>query len=319
LLTTITYFFLVGVWSEHSVLVQEAAGRQEQRLETSLDIESIDPINCPYYAGPYEAIVENAGSTSFTDVSEMDVLVDYVDAADNKVASRLQLGVGWSISSITPDDRDPNLWNSAETAAIVFTLDSELKPDTSGVFIIAAPQGVTDSAYFTWPADPCDGATGPLSPTAQAADTGGNGNGFEWFPANAFADDNNPASSLTVLLRGDRHRFYSYGFSIPSGCIIQGIEVRLDWWLLNTLGTNSMDAQLSWDGGASWTAVNRDAVETTSEHTAILGGSTDTWGRAWSLAELSDANFRLRLTTNNTAPQTFFLDWAAVQVYYAPP
>jgi hypothetical protein len=60
-------------------------------------------------------------------------------------------------------------------------------------------------------------------------------------------------------------------------------------------------------------------VETTTEHTAILGGSADTWGRAWSPADFSDANFRVRLTTNNTAAQTFNLDWVAVNVYYAPP
>ena len=85
----------------------------------------------------------------------MDVLVDYTDAADNKVAARLQHGADWSISSITPDERDPNLWNSAETA-----------------------------------------------------DTGGNGDGFESSPTDAVADDNNAASSLTLLLSGDRHRFY---------------------------------------------------------------------------------------------------------------
>jgi hypothetical protein len=53
----------------------------------------------------------------------MDVLVDYTDAADNKVATRLQHGIDWSISSIAPDDRDPNLWNSAETPTVTFTLD----------------------------------------------------------------------------------------------------------------------------------------------------------------------------------------------------
>jgi hypothetical protein len=249
----------------------------------------------------------------------MDVLVDYIDAADNKVVTRLQHGADWSISSIVPDDRDPNLWDSAETATVTFALDSELKPDTSGVFIIVAPQGVSDSAYFTCPADECDGNTGFLSPTAEAADTGGNGDGFEVSPTNAFADDGNSASSVEALVTGDRHRFYNYGFSIASNCVIQGIEVRLDWWLLDDVGDNIMKVELSWDGGSSWTAAKTDSVETLSEHTTILGGSADTWGRAWSPADFSDAKFRVRLTTTGNLAQTFFLGWVAVNVYYAPP
>lgn len=318
-LAATTYSFLTGVWSDHSILFNQAILREEQQLETSLDIASIGLTSCPAYAGPYNAIVENPGNTSFDNFSEMDVLVDYIDAADNKVAMRLQHGADWSISSIAPDDRDPGLWNSAETATITFALDSVLKPGASGVFIIAAPQGVTDSAYFTCPADECDGNTGFLSPAAEAADIGGNGDGFESSPTNAFADDNNFASNDSQALSGDRHRFYNYGFSIASGCVIQGIEVRLDWRLLDTAGSNSVDVELSWDGGDSWTTAKTDSLETTSEHIAILGGSADTWGRAWSPDDFSDANFRARLTTNNTVPQTFFLDWVPVQVYYAPP
>jgi archaellum component FlaF (FlaF/FlaG flagellin family) len=319
LLTAAVYSFLMGEWSDHSILFNQAVLRQEQQVETSLDIASIGLTNCPDYAGPYNATVENTGNTSFDDFSKMDVLVDYTDAADNKVATRLQHGSDWSISSIAPDDRDPNLWNSAETATVTFTLASALKPETSGVFIIVAPQGVSDSAYFACPNDECDGETGFLGPAAEAADTGGNGDGFESSPANAFADDNDSAANDTQTLSGDRHRFYNYGFSIASGCVIQGIEVRLDWRLLDTAGNNSIDVELSWDGGTSWTAARTDSVETTTEHTAILGGSADTWGRAWSPADFSDANFRVRLTTNNTAAQTFNLDWVAVNVYYAPP
>jgi hypothetical protein len=89
-LTAVTYSFLIGVWSEHSILFNEAVLRQEQQIGTSLDIASVGPTSCPSYAGPYDATVENAGSTSFDDFAEMDVLVDYTDAADNKVAARLQ-------------------------------------------------------------------------------------------------------------------------------------------------------------------------------------------------------------------------------------
>lgn len=159
------------------------------------------------------------------------------------------------------------------------------------------------------------GNTGFLNPTAEAADTGGDGDGFELDPTDAFADGGGYATNNEGP--GDRHRFYDYGFSIPGACAIRGIEVRLDWWLDSASGTNSISVQLSWDGGTSWTAAKTDDVESLSEHTVTLGASVDRWGRTWSLADFSDANFRVRLTSNGTSgPRDFFLDWVPIKVHY---
>ncbi len=95
--------------------------------------------------------------------------------------------------------------------------------------------------------------------------------------------------------------------------------MRLDWWLDDILDTNSMDVELSWDGGTSWTAPHTDTVESTTEHTTVLGGASDTWGHAWTPAELSNTNFRVRLTSNSSgSTRDFFLDWVPVKVYYGP-
>jgi hypothetical protein len=161
------------------------------------------------------------------------------------------------------------------------------------------------------------GDTGFLSPTAEAADTGGDSDGFELNPTNAFSNGGGYASNIDGA--GDRHRFYNYGISMGT-CTIEGIAVRLDWWLDDTAGISSMDAELSWDGGTSWTAAKTDTQETTSEHTVILGGAADTWGRSWTVSELSDANFRVRLTSNSdSGVRDFLLDWVSVKVYYTPP
>ncbi len=175
---------------------------------------------------------------------------------------------------------------------------------------------VTDNAFTT--AACWSGDTSFLSPTAEAADTGGDGDGFELIPTGAFADGGGYATNENGP--GDRHRYYDYGFSVSSGCDIVGIEVRLDWWLDDTIGTNSMGVELSWDGGTSWTAAKTDSQETTGEHTVMLGGAADTWGRSWAVSELGDANFRARLTSNSDIGfRDFLLDWVAVKVYYAPP
>ncbi len=157
-------------------------------------------------------------------------------------------------------------------------------------------------------------STGLASPTADQAS---NGNGFEVTPSNAYADDGATAQNIDGA--GDSHDYYNYGFAIPAGATIKGIEVRLDWYLDSDNGTSSMGVELSWNGGANWTAAQTDSVETTTEHTTTLGTPTDTWGRAWNPTEFSNGNFRVRVTCNSDDPQRdFYLDWVSVNIYYAP-
>ncbi len=185
-----------------------------------------------------------------------------------------------------------------------------------GLAQFSAQATVTGNAFTT---DPCfpNADTGFLNPTAQAADTGGDSDGFEVNPTNAFADSSGNAGNVDG--NGDRHRFYDYGISIDGTCSISGIGLRLDWWLDSISGVSTMGVELSWDGGTYWTAAKTDTVESTTEHTAILGGSADTWGRAWSVSEFSNANFRVRLTSNSDdATRDFSLDWVAAKVFYGP-
>jgi len=189
----------------------------------------------------------------------------------------------------------------------------------SGLALFTGQQSNANNTFTSVNCFP--GNTGLLNPSANAADTGGSGNGFESSPQNAYSDGSGNASNIDGP--GDRHRYYNYNTSIKSSCAIKGIEVRLEWWLDSTSDTNSISVELSWDGGATWTAAQTDSTETMSEHTAILGGSLDTWGRAWTAADLSDANSRVRLTSNCTgagcAGRDFYLDWVPVTVYYGPP
>ncbi len=173
----------------------------------------------------------------------------------------------------------------------------------------------------TFTSAPSFANTGYLRPAAQAADTGGNNDGFELNPTDAYADDSAYATNADGA--GDQHRYYNYGFSIPVGSKVEGIRVRLDWWVDDAGGDNSMSAQLSWDGGSNWTAAKTDTVEGTSEHTSVLGGAADIWGRIWTPDDLSNANFRVRLICDCTgatcSSRDFYLDWVAVSVYYTPP
>ena len=184
-----------------------------------------------------------------------------------------------------------------------------------GLAVFTGLVNVTANTFNTVACFPGD--TGLQDPAADAADTGGDGDGFELNPLNAFADAGGNATNTDGA--ADRHRYYNYGISIGAGCSITGIEVRLDWWLDSTAGVSSMSVELSWDGGTTWTSAKTDTVETTSEHTATLGGSSDTWGRTWAVSEFSNANFRARLTSNSDDDlRDFLLDWVPVTVYYGP-
>jgi len=172
-------------------------------------------------------------------------------------------------------------------------------------------------------------STGFRDCAANAADTGGDGNGFQTNPANvcandaAIAEDINSGNTTATTCSStgkDRHRYYNYGFTIPAGSAINGIEVRLDASADSATGSPFMCVELSWDGGATWTATKTTATLGTAEATFTLGTTTDTWGRTWASTDFADANFRVRITNVASAnARDFRLDWAAVQVSYIAP
>ncbi len=164
------------------------------------------------------------------------------------------------------------------------------------------------------------------SPSAQAADAGGDGNGFQTSPTNAYSDngafavdtDSGTNTSTSCTNAGkDKHRFYNYGFALPSGVTVSGIEVQLQAKVDATSGSPKMCVQLSWDGGATWAAAKSTATLSTSEATYALGGSADTWGRAWSTGDLSNTNLRVRvINVASSTARDFSLDWIAVRATY---
>ncbi|HEY0603806.1 MAG TPA: M14 family metallopeptidase [Herpetosiphonaceae bacterium] len=190
----------------------------------------------------------------------------------------------------------------------------------------SCPYGVIGKA-----AQYCDvSSTGYRSPTANAAVTSGAGdnNGYQTSPANAYADDdlvavdtNSGSNTNTACTNSgkDKHRFSNYGFALPGGATITGIEVRLNARADSTSGAPRICVDLSWDGGTTWTTAQSTGTLATVEGVYTVGGAANTWGRAWSTGDLSDANFRVRLTNvaSNTS-RDFSLDRVAVQVRYQP-
>jgi hypothetical protein len=189
-----------------------------------------------------------------------------------------------------------------------------------------SPAVFTPTPTHTPTATPISPAnTGFLNPSANAAQTGGDGNGYQTSPGNAYLDDgvfavdtnsgNGTSSSCTGSTK-DKHRYYNYGINIP-GSNILGIEVRLDAKVDSSSGAPKLCVQLSWNGGSSWTSAKQTPNLVTAEQSYLLGGSSDTWGHAWTLSELSNANFRVRVIDISTSSsRDFSLDWVTVRITY---
>ena len=172
-------------------------------------------------------------------------------------------------------------------------------------------------------------STGYLAPSAQSAQTSsaGDNNGYESGPTNAFVDGGSEAADMNsgtnkntscTNTGKDKHLFYNYNFSFAASAI-QGIAVRLDARADSNSGAPKLCVEISWNGGASWTAVKNTPNITSTQATYILGGAADTWGRTWTAGDFSNANFRIRITdVSNNANRDFFLDYIAVNVTYQP-
>ena len=153
------------------------------------------------------------------------------------------------------------------------------------------------------------GDTGFRDPTA----TGDDHN--QWSNAsNAYASDDAYAS---VTSNGQQQDWYNFGFTVPSGAIIDGIEVYVEG--NDQLAANGVAVEVSWDGGATYTSTGAQQLWPGSgtDVRRAFGGGDDTWGRTWSESELSNSNFRVRLTKiGSSNVVNFDVDQVRVNVYY---
>jgi len=230
---------------------------------------------------------------------------------------------GWSATGGAADRRN-NVENVYVQSATAGTYTIRVK----GFNVPNGPQPyalVVDGGTLSAPPPPTN--TGLRSPTANAAASGGDGNGFEVNPADAhtdggaFAVDNNSGTgnqTSCTHAKKDKHIFHDYNFTF-SASAINGIEVQLDAKVDSTSNAPKMCVQLSWDGGTTWTTAKQTPNLTKSEVTYTLGGPADTWGRAWSASDFGNTSFRVRIiNTASSTARDFSLDWVAVNVYYQP-
>jgi hypothetical protein len=301
-------------------LVAYSADVRAVVLPPDLSIASftVPDLICPKTAFTMSAIITNSSPGGTDQIFDVDF---YADPASAPPQSPIGAAKQW-VSGIGPygtavvnavmwvESESPGahtLWARADTSNFV---DEGLREDNNASVIT-----ITTGSLLGAP-----GNTGWRSPAANSA--GANG-GFT-NPGGAYANNDGSRAYRDNNADGVSHLYRNYGLNVPAGAIIQGIQVRLDWWLDNTGGANSIGVDLSWDGGSSWTSVVRTAGTqrtTDGNPTDSVGGAGDTWGRRrWSSSEFSNDNFRVRLTLSTDSTQRDFrIDWVPVRVSYNLP
>lgn len=249
------------------------------------------------------------------------------------------VGVAYSTTLVASGGTTPRTWSvfagSLPTGLTLNTISGAITGTPTVAVASSFTIRVTDSAGATTNRNlsitvvPAIVSTAFILPSLHLSLNGGDDNGFQTNPTNAFAFDgalavdSNSGDQLTIPSctsgASDKHSFYGFNLNIPAGSTIRGIEVRLDARADSTASMPRMCVELSWNSGGAWTTVQQTTPTlTTTTATYILGSPTYLWGRSWTIPQLASGVFRIRITNMATlsTSRTFSLDGVAVRVTY---
>ena len=129
--------------------------------------------------------------------------------------------------------------------------------------------------------------------------------------SNVYVSDGAYATAASANLR---QSYSVFGFNVPGGNTVEGIEVKLE--ASASTGAGTIQVALSWNGDVSSTTPQSTATLTTSDAVYTLGSASDTWGRTWTPAELGNANFFVRVIAQPNS-NTVKVDALQVRPYHS--
>ncbi|MCX6796118.1 MAG: putative metal-binding motif-containing protein, partial [Candidatus Falkowbacteria bacterium] len=146
-------------------------------------------------------------------------------------------------------------------------------------------------------------------------------------PDRIIADDTNYATAdvpedgkITHYLKGT-----NYGFSIPSGATIDGIEVAINRQSSGQSSPFLRDNVVKLVKAGTVTGDNKAVTGTNwptfSLETATYGDSSDKWGTTWTSTDINNVNFGVVLSAKNSNTghnRTATVDYIQITVYYTP-
>jgi len=138
---------------------------------------------------------------------------------------------------------------------------------------------------------------------------------------NAYASDDAYATYNETADQSHNQSYETFGFSIPEGATITGIEATAEWKGTTDGSPPFYSLRLYyWSASDNLWSTGKEITWRTSEAVDTEGGSTDLWGRTPIDTDFSDANFSFRIRSAGNADNddiTFFVDHIQVKVYYS--
>lgn len=160
---------------------------------------------------------------------------------------------------------------------------------------------------------------GPLYPGSVTSDSSFGSTSWS-SPGNASADDGSDASAVPSGSSTHYLNCQSFGFSIPSGATIDGIEVEVERWS-NGAFFEAKDSRVRIiKGGTVGSTDFADTVNPypTSATIKTYGGPTELWGETWAASDINASNFGFALSAQNHDATGFALvDFVRITVYYS--
>ncbi len=139
----------------------------------------------------------------------------------------------------------------------------------------------------------------------------------EWYnPGNAYASDNVYAwrdSSKGFSLYAAMQDYYNFGFFVPTGAVINGIEIRVEGYCTSS-STNNVRIHFINHGGDEKTIQFG-----TSESIKTYGSSSDLWNTGWLASDFSNSSFGIYLlayASDQSAKN--YIDSISAKIYYTP-
>ena len=130
-----------------------------QRGETLMRTELTPVSSTLTAANTLEVILENTGQAKLADFDKWDFIVQYYDDTGVYYTKWLPHTAGtlgdneWEVSGILLNGEtefyEPNVLNQSESILLIAQLDPAVGDNTTNMVVVATPDGITASTYFT--------------------------------------------------------------------------------------------------------------------------------------------------------------------------
>jgi len=149
------------------------------------------------------------------------------------------------------------------------------------------------------------------------------GGDTHWINPTRIYISNNSYAAGVLTIGQETHwlRARTFGFTIPAGATINGIRAQIE---KKAGDVDMMDesVKILRAGVVTGDEKKSGADWPLSDAYTTYGGSTDKWGKTWTVAQINATNFGVNIAATLTAgefPVSAFVDHIKITVYYTPP